>query len=108
MPISGDENDLLEHVAKYGPSTIVIDGSSWFFQTYTSGIFDDDADSCLPNYSNHAVCCVGYGTENGINYWIVKNSWGANWGEDGFIRMIRGKNICGVATLTYSVYYDNK
>lgn len=77
LPTPEDEDDLLAHVAHYGPSTIVIDGSSFFFQTYTSGIYDDD-ESCLTSYSNHAVCCVGYGTQDDIKYWIVKNSWGAN------------------------------
>ena len=106
-PTSKDEDDLLQHVAYYGPSTIGIDASGFLFSLYTSGIYDQQ-DDCLPSSINHGVCCVGYGEENDKKYWIVRNSWGTSWGEAGYIRMIRGLNICGIASRAYSVYYDNK
>ena len=65
--------------------------------SFRSGIFNDD--SCDPEGLNHSVAVVGYGTENGTDYWIIKNSWGEDWGESGYIRIIRGKNMCGMATM---------
>jgi len=57
---------------------------------------------CSPNKANsldHAVQLVGYGTDNGQDYWTVRNSWNTDWGEDGYIRLARGDgiNACGVA-----------
>ena len=49
---------------------------------------------------NHAVLIVGYGTENGQDYWLVKNSWGKNWGANGHIKLARGSNQCGVAEVS--------
>jgi C1A family cysteine protease len=62
-------------------------------QRYTSGVLN--VANC-PTGINHAIAIVGWGSHNGIDYWIVKNSWGTGWGENGYFRIIRGKNMCGI------------
>lgn len=74
------------------PVVVGIDASSKQFRYYKSGIF---VGPCNRNV-NHAVVIVGYGSENGTMYWIVRNSWGVEWGESGYIRMKRGLNLCGI------------
>ena len=66
------------------------------------GIYSNNL--CSKTELNHGVTAVGYGSENGKNYWIIKNSWGTSFGEDGYMRMERGVNQCGIAVdSTYPV-----
>ncbi|XP_078279486.1 cathepsin L.1 isoform X1 [Rhinoraja longicauda] len=84
-------------VAKYGPVSVAIDASQRSFQLYSSGIYDDPY--CINDKLNHAVLVVGYGTMNGVEYWLVKNSWGTHWGVNGYAYMSRNKNNqCGIAS----------
>merc|ERR1719159_1491357 len=88
----------MEHLAKAGPFTIAI--NSVFFDAYKKGIMNPPKLTCsgaMPSL-DHQVAIVGYGTENGQDYWKVKNSWGTDWGENGYCRVARGTNKCGVAS----------
>ncbi|XP_060526715.1 procathepsin L-like [Cylas formicarius] len=90
-----DEDALLSAVALEGPVSVAIDANP--IQLYKSGIFTGKGCSSSEWDLNHAVLAVGYGTENGQDYWILKNSWGTIFGEKGYFRMLRGKNVCGLA-----------
>ena len=81
-----------------GPVTVAVDGSSEAFQSYVGGVFDEG--SCGKAAVNLPMLAVGYGTEDGSGtpFWRLKSSWGASWGEAGFMRIVRGKNMCGIAT----------
>jgi len=91
-----DEAAVMQHLAEVGPLAIAVDASKW--GAYQGGVFDGC--SFDENISiNHGVQLVGYGTEYGplgtFPYWLVRNSWGPNWGENGFIKMKRTAE-CGV------------
>jgi len=91
--------DALIAAINVGPVSIALDASG--FDSYSGGIYSSP--TCGQNL-DHAVLIVGYGTENGVDYYIIKNSWGPNWGEKGYIRIKRGGDECGLAnTPTYPV-----
>lgn len=84
------ESAIAAQVYKSGPVSIGVDGSS--FQTYTGGILSN----CQNVQLDHAVLIVGYDDSNATPYWIIKNSWGPGWGEEGYIRVEKGTNQCGL------------
>lgn len=68
----------------------------------------DTSTPCDPTSLDHGVLAVGYGVQNGTDYWVIKNSWGSDWGEDGYYRIERGTDHCGVANnVVHSVYKDS-
>lgn len=89
----GDEKSL--QVASTEAVVSVAIEVNFFFQFYFGGVFHSKCG--VPAKLDHGVAIVGYGSENGKDYWIVRNSWGGSWGEKGYIRMLRGANLCGIS-----------
>jgi cathepsin L len=93
---SGNEMDLQTAVMG-SPTSVAIDASHSSFQFYKSGVYYEPA--CSSTQLDHGVLAVGYGTDGNDAYWIVKNSWGASWGNGGYLMMSRNRNNnCGIAT----------
>ena len=102
--------------------SVVVDSSDITFQYYSSGIYCSS--KCSKRKPNHAMLVVGYGSEDGTDYWILKNrynacvslaikvetefcSWGEGWGTHGYMKMARNQNnTCGIATAaSYPIVY---
>ncbi|CAF3373464.1 unnamed protein product [Rotaria socialis] len=85
-------------LVKKGPVSVAIDAAHKSFVFYASGVYYEPKCGNTPEDLDHAVLAVGYGTLNGEDYWLVKNSWSTYWGNDGYVLMSRKNNNCGVAT----------
>merc|ERR1719310_2179127 len=90
--VDGSEAALMEAIAQQ-PVSVSIEADQDVFHLYKSGIVKGPG--CGTSL-DHAVLAVGYGTDNGVKYWKVKNSWTTSWGEAGYVRIIRGTDECGI------------
>lgn len=95
---SGDEQGLQESLFTHGPVSIAFEVTDDFMD-YDSGVYVGKTCHQDSAHVNHAVLAVGFGHDKTANldYWIVKNSWSTTWGENGYFRIQRGVNMCGVA-----------
>lgn len=104
--VSTDEEQIAATLVAQGPLSVLLDASQ--LQYYKSGVWNGHIDSlspalgCKPSNLDHAVLLVGYGVDSStgadVPFWTVKNSWGADWGEDGYFRIQRGVGMCGINT----------
>lgn len=93
--VAADSPRALEDALMQQPVSVAIDAQSRSFQFYRSGIYDS---TTCGTELNHHVLAVGWGIENGQPYYILKNSWGAGWGDGGYVKVasVPGDGICGV------------
>lgn len=90
--------DALKAAVAQQPISVAIEADQNGFQFYNGGVFDGYCGTSL----DHGVLVVGYGTESGKDYWLIKNSWGGSWGDQGYIKIVRGlggAGQCGVAEM---------
>jgi len=96
LSVKSQQPHLLYTALQTGPVSVAVEADKPVFHQYTGGVVTDAA-ACGTSL-DHAVLVVGYGTESGSGYWIVKNSWTTQWGEQGYIRIgvQEGASVCGI------------
>jgi len=105
-PNPADEGQMAAYLVANGPLAVALNAD--YVEDYSSGIIDPWFEyECDPTTLDHAVLIVGYGSESSdfgdTPFWIVKNSWGADWGENGYFRILRGGDTCGISNAVSSV-----
>ncbi|UMM21369.1 hypothetical protein L5515_003079 [Caenorhabditis briggsae] len=93
--LANNEDFIADWVDSVGPVSFAMKLPKSFY-SYSNGIYHPSERECNdPNNGYHAMTLIGYGNEGGQLYWIVKNSWGSGWGDQGYMRLARGQNVCG-------------
>jgi len=86
-----NETEMAEKMVTAGPLSICVEADTW--QNYNGGVLSKNCGTDL----DHCVMITGFRNSGNTPIWLVRNSWGADWGEMGYIYIERGKNLCGVA-----------
>jgi len=102
IDVPSDSAEAFMSALALGPVAIAIEADKPAFQMYNGGVVTSTA---CGTQLDHGVLCVGYGTDNGQDYWKVKNSWGGSWGEEGYIRLGRGIGASGECGLLKQASY---
>jgi len=97
--VEPNNQQVMKQAVFQQPVAVAIEADTMYFQSYSSGVLDS---AKCGTKLDHGVLTVGYGEENGVKYWLVKNSWGTSWGEDGYVKIGRSDStndpgICGIA-----------
>jgi len=100
--VGANEPAMIAALNEMGPLSVAVCASSWSY--YSGGIYNSSCGTSL----NHGVALVGYGADNGKQYWIIRNSWGTSWGISGYMKLARGEGTgttgkCGVNTFVCSI-----
>ncbi|KAK2839139.1 hypothetical protein Q7C36_013953 [Tachysurus vachellii] len=95
----GQEGEMSKSLVDLGPLVVIVDALSW--QDYQGGIIQHH---CSAEHANHAVLITGYDTTGEVPFWIVRNSWGTSWGDEGYAYIKMGENLCGVANSVAAVF----
>jgi len=97
-----DEDQMAAYLVANGPIAIAMDAG--LLESYTGGIIDPTTGECSQVQLDHAIIIVGFDVDPTYGeFWIVRNSWGTTWGEQGYFRIVRGKNACGLAAAVSDV-----
>lgn len=102
--VEEENGEALRQALSMNPVSVAVEADSAVFQMYKSGVLDDTA---CGSQLNHGVLAVGYTQD----YWIVKNSWGPDWGDNGYIKIAyreKGSGICGINLLPSYPVFRNK
>ncbi|KAJ8367297.1 hypothetical protein AAFF_G00321070 [Aldrovandia affinis] len=94
VELSKDENEIAAWLAENGPVSVAL--NAFAMQFYRKGVSHPLKIFCNPWMIDHAVLLVGYGDRNGIPFWAIKNSWGEDYGEEGYYYLYRGSRMCGI------------
>jgi len=103
---AASEEKILEELKQNGPFVVSI-SPGYLFSTYKEGIYDENVITWKqlniqkPEWEkvDHSVVLVGFGIENGVEYWVICNSWGEQWGMNGYMKLKKGKNLMNLESL---------